>query len=1785
MAFENFTTKFGQATKEDEDAPAFSNFQKQFGGTSVKLATPPPEISIAEPSVAPKTNSFVDFAKKVGEKVESTTYKLGQYAEREDYTPNLFKDTLKEIGSLEHLRFGIGAIIQTARKDPETVANLAWKDFPKSLLDAGKELAKLPADVVLSVAGGLLSPVLKNQGAMEFDLPGLGKVTNMQARAIERVEAGEPVWLVVATAVPEAIFDTLFLVGMTQKFTSPRPVTVTKGEIPKDFGITMKKPPKSFRHHTQPQYYQPLPPGALEAIAQQKGFQLGPKYTPGLPTYFQITGKANGIIQGSVVQVKPSFVSQFFGKFKGNVTKVSPEMLETFYTQQTSVQAIANAKPTTAPAVPVVTPKAPTTKGVVETLKEMEQQPNAVVKTDPEVGKVVETPMPVAPEITPKIEPERGGEVRAFTQLGADLEKIPGFLATKPSGETKFFQSKDEAEGFVAIDRSGTKKPVAESGVEGVKSDIAEVKETVSRIEGRLTPIREADGVKIKTPTFKTAYNKGVIVKGKYKDKPYTTDTFVLEFEDVKVQTTRDEGPTSDAVQQVVNKTKGAKNLGAPVEVITGGTTNQVIFKLGKEEVVMDAKYYNYLSSKYKGLVLKGTGPQNPIGIYDGKAMKGVVMPVQGRIKGKDVKTTKLKTPSGDAMAKYDPKDLPKITGKLGSFDKIRPVEMPELVRMVRELTGKFPDVVKSTGDAAGRFYHADGRIKLIASLFAQGPAGVNQAGRVLAHEIGHLIDWLPDHMMKRGNLLGRLRSLHNFLSSTFSETAGQGLDLKTLRNEALKEVLSAKDKTFSEYVKNKDLRAELKPEIEKVYQRKIQESGAIKDATIRKELLAVTRYWHPYDPKKVPASYKKYRESGKELYAEAISVLLNDPAVLEKMAPTFYEQFFKGLNTKLDVKRAYFELQELLSGTPEAIFKARMDDVLAGFARAEAIQADFRAKKKLSDLSIWERMRQQVDDVNYPITKRQQEAEAKGKIFTEEDNPKFLLQELSMADNENFIFVEKINKDIVKPLQDAGMSLEDIGQYLKFDRILNDRSELANPGGHTPETARDYLENLRRIWGEENTNLIEEKVRLLHDVGFISIEEAVRVGSYNRETFEKIILPNKYSYAPFRVVDHMQENMPATIKAQFGTLKEIDNPFISFILKTIALNRLNAYQRAKNATIKMFQRDFPSEISETRRITTDGKLSIFKPADGKGTIEVFEDGKMASYDVDPYIAESFKHDKVGDLNLFVELADKFNNKFFKPVVTTYNLGFAVGTNPIRDFKRNYKLIPNATVKDLLIEYFKAIPSSFRYAAGDLDEFTRMLVEAKAMNAPMNDYAFDDVDTQFAAVLERYGIIKANQRQLDNKAAEAVRKALIVPTMKLLNGIKFLANTFEAVSKIAGSRVRMKGGESGRELSYNVRNYTGTPNFRVKGAQTKNTNALFVFSNVIKESYKTDIQIATRPNSRSGYWWKTVKIDLFPKFLQFLAYAGVLGPVLKEVMEKATEYDKTNYIIIPLGIKDNGKAVYGRIPHDESGRFVSAVFWKLANAIEDGGSTKDLQDVFALGAGQFPTLTPLIDVTSGWAQYAAGKNPYDGFRGRQVIDDLTWEAGGGAAFKKMVAWTISDLGLAKISTYDDATKTGLETAIELTPWFSSMIKITDYGLQERYGEVGREQKQKEAQQSLLERDLINKYHRLYVEDPSMVSEYAKSLVQDALDGRPVTEREVDRTKRLLTKFAKTLIAGESVDAREKAVSRATSNAQKAAILKAIQGDVGPVDFRRLVEDMYADKIISDNVLKLLIPDN
>lgn len=184
-------------------------------------------------------------------------------------------------------------------------------------------------------------------------------------------------------------------------------------------------------------------------------------------------------------------------------------------------------------------------------------------------------------------------------------------------------------------------------------------------------------------------------------------------------------------------------------------------------------------------------------------------------------------------------------------FDAV-PMELPEAVQMVKSFTGLYPKIRERLGDAAGLFRFTQGekgkgQVELLARIFdllddndkarlqqeaknyadAESPKASasekarvereryehlldeayekaklenpKQALKVIWHEIGHVVDWLPDKIIRgRGNFFGRIASLKQHLKHVlpldpkrigpFQEKPG-ARDLAELRKAAYKAV------------------------------------------------------------------------------------------------------------------------------------------------------------------------------------------------------------------------------------------------------------------------------------------------------------------------------------------------------------------------------------------------------------------------------------------------------------------------------------------------------------------------------------------------------------------------------------------------------------------------------------------------------------------------------------------------------------------------------------------------------------------------------------------------------------------------------------------------------------------------------------------------------------------------------------------------------------------------------------------------------------------------------------
>ncbi len=935
-------------------------------------------------------------------------------------------------------------------------------------------------------------------------------------------------------------------------------------------------------------------------------------------------------------------------------------------------------------------------------------------------------------------------------------------------------------------------------------------------------------------------------------------------------------------------------------------------------------------------------------------------------------------------------KDYPDLAGKVEKpssgygfpqmaippYDKQAGIEPIELLELAKELSGKDP-IVTRLHKYLGLFQPKTGQIKLSRDIFKN----PKMTAQVMSHEIGHLTDWLPDYTMKRGNVLGRLLTMRKFLKGTFGDLS------------------------------NKDIRTELK---------------------------GVTQFLHPFDLNASP-SHTAYRHKSSELYAEGLSLMLNDPAKVKELAPRFYSAFWGNIDKKPDVKKAFLDLYDFLTKGDEALLPKREGQVVDMFRKGEELYTEKRNAWKDNRASLRKRLTTELIDKNHSVIKKIEELKAKGVKINPEDNPQYLLEEYNYLAGKVQNVVDDVQAKVVDPILQAGLTIEDLGQYLFYTRIIGERSEIANPLGFDQITAQKQLDYLTKKIGLDKVPVMEAAVKNLRELSSAVVKRAEAGGLYKPETVAEIL--KNETYSTFQVLDYLQEYVTPSIIEQVGTLKEIANPIDATVLKMISTVKATERNITRNGVVKMLEKDFPKEVSEAES-TRLGKYGVrFKEKMGTGLITLRRDGVSKGFYVDPYIADTVNYSPAIIGNGLITALRWANSSYFRPVYVGLNLGFQ-SYNLIRDMVRSWKLNPDLHFYEILPRYYRALsPAKQRVFGNITDQTVTEMREGGMLGFTYNDiYASDESPDEITHLFKLYNSIKK----------EPSRN----PAKRTIEWLTDLGNVIESIPKIVGyqSRKEAMPNRSLKDISHEVRVYSGSPDFLRKGKGYDYTNNILLFSNAIKEGTRGDYEGAFRdPRTKSGYWAKTLIVNILPKVILFLAGMGYFGEKIKERLDKIPEYDKTNYIPIPIGEDKDGKAIYVRIPQDEVGRMMGGMFWKGLTFDKDN-IARSISEVVVPFARQMPSLSPSVELLAGLYQLANGKSPISFFQGKPVISDDEMRAGGMYAVEPILKWAGNLAGLYGLTLGIENAK-GEEPATAVwrfLPIISRFIKISDAGEKERY---------------------------------------------------------------------------------------------------------------------------------------
>jgi proteasome lid subunit RPN8/RPN11 len=971
-----------------------------------------------------------------------------------------------------------------------------------------------------------------------------------------------------------------------------------------------------------------------------------------------------------------------------------------------------------------------------------------------------------------------------------------------------------------------------------------------------------------------------------------------------------------------------------------------------------------------------------------------------------------------------DAKGSPYAPVPLQGLADIKIVQMPEMVQLARAIMGELPSL-KKLPKARGYFKPiANGRIVLDPRIFADPTA----AAKTMAHEIGHLIDWLPDQTLKRGNLLGRLHTLRQFMKERYGVSG-------------------------------------------------------ITNKVYREELLDLSQYWKPWDPATVPEWYDKYRRSAIELYADAVSVLFNSPATLKERAPKFYREFFRGLNTKPEIKRQFFELQAWLNRPAMAILKDRSRSVHEWFGKAEEIFERKMAERELryKGYSGWlDRLKQGFFDTYSPILSRA----AKSGDAPMARATKFFFDSHPLSDNRVYRWLERMHRTVIEPLESAGLTMDDLGESLFFSRIANERYEvarrvagemqietggrsvIANPGGHTPDTARLGLLRQRLEHGIKATTLLDAAKQKFHDEVFGLMKEAHEAGLLTDAQMQ-LIAENRDNYATFVPLEYVDTFVPSGIFQQVGTLKEIENPFIGTVLKAITMHRAIELNRAKRIATDVLLSHFPGEVEKA--ITTrdaKGREHPRPPRDKhQSQLMLKVAGKPAWYNVPREIGEMFETVDMPLLKSVMDLMDVPFRKFFYQIWITFNPLFQVFRNPIRDARRSFVNAPDQMLNTIMQGVRPEIARWVK--AGEMTPLIAdMLANFAITPVEQGFYSGTARSDAFGAMLRQFDILPPAER---SKLAQA---KILEPVMELGDWLRNIGRINEVLPKAGAYKMLVhKLGWDRADAAFYVRNYIGTPNHLKKGKYIWLPGTIFPFLNIWTKGWAADLELmrkgytrAAHPDqpgkSSASWWYRWMMTSGVPLILKTAGTLGLLGAGMKELYDRIGSHDLTNYDVVPLGTlpgKDgHGKTLFVPLPKDPTDRVLSGIAYNLLTYLGKTYLTNEPTDAgqmlganISAAGSDVPGLNPVLKLAGAWSQYLQGQNPMDDFRHRPVLTNDEFLVGGWDSLSAMLGWSYKQTGLQTFVHYDGRTDSTAEFTLGSIPLLNGALKVSDYGLREK----------------------------------------------------------------------------------------------------------------------------------------
>jgi hypothetical protein len=631
----------------------------------------------------------------------------------------------------------------------------------------------------------------------------------------------------------------------------------------------------------------------------------------------------------------------------------------------------------------------------------------------------------------------------------------------------------------------------------------------------------------------------------------------------------------------------------------------------------------------------------------------------------------------------------------------------------------------------------------------------------------------------------------------------------------------------------------------------------------------------------------------------------------------------------------------------------------------------------------------------------------------------------------------------------------------------MGDRSGIANPLGHTPETAaQDYSRFMDKLG--DRASVIENAAWAYQDIRAEHVLKVVReAGLFPSELLDR--LEDNDSYTRFSVVHYLNEKFgsgtSSRVYSQIGTLSDIENPMVPSVLQDLSMLRAARMNIVKRDLVDVFK-SVPDLIQAADlKYSKDRRgLEPVRPNNRKlDIITVMRDGKPYHYYVSRKITDMFKRDPV-EASAVASIIRAVSTPVRELLVAKNPLWMT--KNVFRDFLTTMKNVPELKLHGapVLMKYYA---KAWREVWADVMKGERSkdiedMMRDKMLVKHRHFTGWDDsMETELDRLAHDFGLSVAEAR-----ASKGARERL----KQLWELVDKAGKVSDIVGKVAAYKyLNERTTRSRSEIGHMVRSRVGTPDIYRRGGWNTVTNNLFMFSNVGKEGLRAAYE--SFREDPSGYAWKTFVINILPHLVVAGIASGLIYKFLKSndatkdnekllrsvkriqrILDGVSEYDKSMYTVVPIGLTKSGKSAFLRIPVDYDGQFFGALAHKLI-----AGKFMGADGILNLAADQVPyRLNPILSTTGNLiTYYINGQNPVDRFRGRNVIPDRDFAAGHPYTDKALAraAWESIGGGTFYKPAYDDLEKD--ETAWKKSMRvfgvnaFAQFYKESDQGIRER----------------------------------------------------------------------------------------------------------------------------------------